>query len=84
MNSKKASKRFPYGYHRVFSISFLTGTVALFAMGIFLVVDFSMSLLKAEHPSIGNKEFFGYQVWLGWIMIVVLFYSSIPAMILGS
>lgn len=83
INSKKPNSRFPYGYHRVFTISFLTGAVALLGMGLFLVFDSSMSLIKAEHPSIGNREFFGYRVWMGWVMILVLLYSSIPAMILG-
>lgn len=83
INSKKANERFPYGYHRVFSIAFLTGAVALFGMGLFLVFDSSMSLIKAEHPSIGNKVFFGHQIWMGWIMILVLLYSSIPAVFLG-
>ncbi|PKD16191.1 hypothetical protein APR41_10415 [Salegentibacter salinarum] len=80
---KKPNKEFPYGYHRVFSISFLTGAVALLGMGIFLVFDSSMSLIKAEHPTIGNKMFFGQQIWMGWIMIAVLLYSALPAMVLG-
>ncbi|QED36639.1 cation diffusion facilitator family transporter [Antarcticibacterium arcticum] len=83
VNKKKPNHKFPYGYHRVFSITFLTGAVALLAMGIFLVYDSSMALIKAEHPTIGNKMFFGYQVWMGWIMILALLYSAIPAMILG-
>lgn len=44
INSKSANKEFPYGYHRVFSISFLAGAVALLGMGLFLVYDSSMSL----------------------------------------
>lgn len=83
INIKKPNDRFPYGYHRVFSISFLTGAVALFAMGAFLVFDSSMALIHAEHPTIGNKEFFGNKVWMGWVMILALIYSSFPAMILG-
>ena len=83
INNKSANHKFPYGYHRVFSISFLVGAVALLAMGLFLVFDSSMALIKAEHPTIGNKVFFGHQIWMGWVMIVVLLYSAIPAMILG-
>ncbi len=52
-------------------------------MEIFLVYDSSMALIKAEHPTIGSKIFFGYQVWMGWVMILALIYSAIPAMILG-
>jgi cation diffusion facilitator family transporter len=80
---KPPNKNFPYGYHRVFSISFLTGAVALLGMGLFLVFDSSMALIKAEHPTIGNKIIFGQRIWMGWIMIAALLYSSIPAMILG-
>lgn len=83
INSKPPNKEFPYGYHRVFSISFLTGAVALLGMGLFLVYDSSLALLKAEHPTIGSKVFFGHKVWMGWVMIVALLYSAIPAMILG-
>ena len=83
INSKKPNKKFPYGYHRVFSISFMAGAVALLGMGLFLVFDSSMSLIKAEHPSIGNKFILGHDIWTGWIMIVVLLYSSVPAMFLG-
>jgi cation diffusion facilitator family transporter len=83
INSKSPNDEFRYGYHRVFSISFLAGAVALLGMGIFLVYDSSMSLIKAEHPTIGSKMFFGQQVWMGWVMMVALLYSSIPAMILG-
>lgn len=83
INSKAPNKKFPYGYHRVFSISFLTGAVALLGMGIFLVYDSSMALIKTDHPTIGSKMFFGYEVWMGWVMILALLYSAIPAMILG-
>ncbi|MGB7843202.1 MAG: cation diffusion facilitator family transporter [Salinimicrobium sp.] len=83
VNSKKPNNEFPYGYHRVFSISFLAGAVALLGMGLFLVFDSSMSLIKAEHPTIGSKVFFGQQVWMGWIMMAALIYSAVPAMILG-
>ncbi|GAB2771452.1 cation diffusion facilitator family transporter [Salinimicrobium soli] len=83
INDKSANQEFPYGYHRVFSISFLAGAVALLGMGLFLVYDSSMSLIKAEHPTIGSKVIFGQQVWMGWVMMIALLYSSIPAMILG-
>lgn len=83
INNKKANQEFPYGYHRVFSISFLAGALALLGMGLFLVYDSSMSLFKAEHPTIGSKMFFGTRVWMGWVMMLALVYSSVPAMILG-
>ncbi len=80
---KKPTAKFQYGYHRLFSIAFLTGSIALFGMGIFLMVDSALALIKGEHPTIGSIFLFGKQVWMGWIMIVVLVYSSLPAMYLG-
>ncbi|CAH8283473.1 cation diffusion facilitator family transporter [Mariniflexile fucanivorans] len=81
--NRPANKKFPYGYHRVFSIAFLTGSLALFGMGMFLIVDSSISLISGERPTIGSTMIFGKQIWLGWFMIIALLYSAIPAMILG-
>ncbi|WP_300435340.1 cation diffusion facilitator family transporter [Christiangramia sp.] len=83
INTKSPNEKFRYGYHRVFTIAFLIGATALLGMGLFLVFDSSMSLFKAEHPTINNKILFGHQIWMGWIMILALLYSSIPAMIIG-
>ncbi len=80
---KKPNLKFPYGYHRVFSIAYLAGAVALFAMGCFLLIDSATSLLKAEHPTIGTIILFGKQTWLGWIMILALIWASLPAVIIG-
>ncbi len=80
---RQPTPKFPYGYHRAFGIAFLAGSLALFAMGGFLVVDSSMALIRAEHPTIGSTEIFGRQIWMGWIMILALLYSAGPAMILG-
>lgn len=37
VRAKPPSERFPYGYHRVVSISFLCAALALFASGLLLV-----------------------------------------------
>ena len=84
INSKPPNKKFPYGYHRVFSIAFLVGAVALLGMGLFLVFDSTMALIKTEHPTIGNMQILGHTVWMGWLMIAVLIYSAGPAMWLGA
>ncbi|OAD90359.1 hypothetical protein A7A78_06420 [Aequorivita soesokkakensis] len=81
--NKKPTRKFQYGFHRVFSIAFLTGSVALFGMGLFLLVDSAITLIKAEHATIGTMVLFGKQIWMGWIMIAALIYSSLPAMYLG-
>ncbi|MEX0720187.1 MAG: cation diffusion facilitator family transporter [Balneolaceae bacterium] len=83
INTKGPNNTFPYGYHRVFSIAFLTGSLALFSMGLFLILDSSMSLLNMEHPTIGIMPLFGYDIWQGWVMIAVLIYSFIPAIYIG-
>ncbi|MDN3724135.1 cation diffusion facilitator family transporter [Aequorivita sp. SDUM287046] len=80
---RPANATFPYGYHRVFSIAFLTGSVALFGMGLYLAVDSLINLIKMEHPTIGSTFIFGHQIWMGWIMIAALIYSGAPAVWLG-
>lgn len=81
--SKKPNSEFPYGYHRIYSIAFLVGSVALLAMGTFILYDSGMALLKAEHPTIPLVSIFGYHIWMGWIMIAALSYSLFPALIIG-
>ncbi|GAA0189220.1 cation transporter [Fulvivirga kasyanovii] len=75
--------RYLYGLHKVFSVAFLLGSFALLGIGLFSFYDSSIALLKREHPTIGNIYIFGYSVWLGWVMILALLWSFIPAMILG-
>jgi cation diffusion facilitator family transporter len=80
---KQPTEEYPYGFHRVYGIAFLTGAVSLFAMGCYLAIDSAISLIKAERPTIGSVYLLGQQVWLGWIMILALVYSSVPAVFLG-
>lgn len=80
---KKPDKNFPYGYHRVVSISFLISAVALTFVGFFLLIDSSFKLIKTEHPTINTIMISGHQVWMGYIMIAVLLYSTVPSIILG-
>ena len=84
VNDRSANENYPYGYHRVFSISFLAGAVAVFGMGVFLIYDSGLALINSHHPTIGFRTVFGYRIWMGWIMIVALLYSAVPAMILGA
>ncbi|HET6527677.1 MAG TPA: cation diffusion facilitator family transporter [Balneolaceae bacterium] len=81
--NKPATRKFLYGYHRVYSIAFLCGSVALFGMGLFLMIDSTIALVKAEHPTIGAITIFGHMIWMGWVMIAALIYSAVPAVILG-
>lgn len=80
---RKPDKNLPYGYHRVAGISFLISAVALTFIGFFLLIDSSFKLLKVEHPTINTMMISGHQVWMGYIMIAVLIYSTVPSIILG-
>ena len=77
------SGRFPLGFIRVTSIAYLMSAVALGGVGIFLIIDSSMALIKAEHPTIGSVELFGTTIWFGWVMIAVLIYSVVLPVIFG-
>jgi len=80
---RPVSEKFPYGFHRAVSIAYLCAALALFSMGGFLLFDAIMKLIAFEHPSIGVVQLFGHQIWLGWLMLLALLYSAIPAAIIG-
>jgi cation diffusion facilitator family transporter len=76
--------RFPYGYHRVTSIAFLTASLALLALGAFILYDSASKLLRFEHPPIDLVKPIGDEpVWLGWLMLLALAYSAVPQVVLG-
>ena len=79
----KPNERFPLGYIRVTSIAYLISAVALGGVGIFLMVDSSIALIRREHPTIGSFELFGVTIWFGWAMIAALVYSVVPPVIFG-
>lgn len=81
---KDPTDEFPYGYRRAGLIGYLAGAVALFAFGIYVLIDSAWTLIAAEHPTIGTFEFHGHRVWLGWAMIAALAYSVIPPFVLGK
>ena len=81
--NKAPSPHFPYGYHRVASLSFFVSAFALLCVGLFLIYDSSLKLIERHHPTVGLKEYFGVDMWLGWWMIIVLFWGAIPPVFLG-
>jgi cation diffusion facilitator family transporter len=83
LSLKEPNDEFPYGYHRAASIAYLCSAVALFAVGGFLLVDSTITLFKAEHPTIGTVVLFGKQVWLGYLMIGAMLWSTFPSLYLG-
>jgi cation diffusion facilitator family transporter len=80
---KPPDDEFPYGYRRAVLVASLAGSVALFGFGLYILGDSVFKLFMAERPNIQTVEIFGQRVWLGWLMIAALVYSSIPPFILG-
>jgi len=81
--TRHPNERFPYGYHRAVSIAYLCASLALTVMGGFLLIDAVLKLVTTEHPSIGTVELFGHHIWLGWLMLLALLWSAVPAIFLG-
>jgi cation diffusion facilitator family transporter len=81
---RPATARFPYGYFRAISVAFLVAASVLSLIGLWLLFDAIMKLLRQEHPSIGTMELFGRQIWAGWPMVAALAYSSIIGFTLGT
>jgi cation diffusion facilitator family transporter len=77
------SPSFPYGYHRVVSVGYLAGSLALLITGVFLTYQASTELIAMHHTTIGAVTLFGRTFWFGWLMIVAILYDAIPATILG-
>jgi cation diffusion facilitator family transporter len=77
------SERFPWGYHRAITVAYVVATVALFALGAYILIDSVAKLLEGTHPPIGMVEIGDWQVWSGWLMIGALLYSGIPPIVLG-
>ena len=80
---KEPSPAFPFGFHRAQSLAFLISATTLSAVGLFLLFESVMTLLKQEHVTIPPVTLFGHTLWMGWLMIAALIYSVIPPLILG-
>lgn len=81
---KPSTREFPYGYHRVATIAYLCGSLALALLGSYLFVDAVVKLLSGERPSIGIISVFGHPVWLGYLMVLALVWSTVPSYFLGK
>ncbi len=80
---KEPTPDHPYGYHRTVATGHLTAAVALLVMGLFLIEDSAMGLLRQEHPQVGTMQLFGNTVWSGWLMIAVMVYTGVGPFILA-
>ncbi|HLL59565.1 MAG TPA: cation diffusion facilitator family transporter [Allosphingosinicella sp.] len=83
LEKKAPTRAFPYGFDRVNSLAFIMSAVALTSMGAYLLFEAVMTLSTQEHPTVGTMRLFGRDIWMGWPMIAVLLWSTIPSMILG-
>jgi cation diffusion facilitator family transporter len=83
LERKDPTDAFPHGFDRVNGVAFVISAVALTLMGLYLLFEAAMTLATAEHPTVGTMRVFGRDVWMGWPMIAVLLWSTIPSMILG-
>lgn len=81
--SGKRSKKFPFGFERVNGLGFFLAAVALAGTGALLLWDAAMTLIKAEHATVGSVRLLGHDIWLGWLMIGAQIYAMIPPMIIG-
>jgi cation diffusion facilitator family transporter len=84
ISGRPPSERYPYGFARAVSAGYLGAAVALLLIGAYLLFDSAGKLIRAEHPTLGGFPVFGHTIWLGWLGIVVLLWSSIPAVFLGK
>jgi cation diffusion facilitator family transporter len=77
------SKRFPFGYFRAISISYLVAACVLTLIGLWLLVDSLSKLAARERPPIGSMVLMGHQFWAGWAMIAALLFSMLIGILLG-
>jgi divalent metal cation (Fe/Co/Zn/Cd) transporter len=77
------TEQMAWGYHRAISVGYLAGSIAIVALGTFVLLDSGHKLIRAEHPTIGMVELFDFQLWQGWLMLAVLVYTGLPVVILG-
>jgi cation diffusion facilitator family transporter len=83
IRTKAANGEFPWGFERSVTVAYLAASVALLVLGAYVFLDSGMKLVKAEHPPIGAIRLFGQEFWLGWLMLVALLWSGVPAVLLG-
>lgn len=83
MIKRPADSHHPYGHHRAIATGHLVAATALLMMGGFLIYNSLSGLLAGEKPPIGIIVLFGQDIWLGWLMIVVIALSGIPPVLLG-
>ncbi len=74
---------YPYGTHRATSIAFLTASLALCGMGLFLLAEAAVKVFSNEKTTVGGFSLFGTVVCGGWPMLAAIVYSAVPSVLLG-
>jgi cation diffusion facilitator family transporter len=77
------TRRFPFGYFRSISISYLVAACSLTLIGLWLLWDALSKLVGQKRPPIGSMVLFGHQLWAGWVMMAALTVSMFIGMLLG-
>ena len=80
---RRPTEQMAWGYHRAISIGYLAGSIAIVALGAFILLDSGHKLIRAEHPAIGLVELWDWHFWQGYLMLAVLVYTGVPPVILG-
>ncbi len=80
---RAATPKYPYGLHSSVSVGYLTASLALLAMGGFLLTEAVIKLASGERTTIGTVEIWGMTLWAGWPMLAALAYTGIPSFVLG-
>jgi cation diffusion facilitator family transporter len=80
---KTPNPRFPWGYHRAVSVAYLWASLAILALGTYILIDSLLKLFGGQHPPIGVIQLFDQEIWAGWFMVAALAWTGIPAVFLG-
>jgi divalent metal cation (Fe/Co/Zn/Cd) transporter len=80
---RRPTPDYPYGFHGAVSIGYLTASIALVAMGTFLLAEALIKMIAVERTTIGGMTIAGYTVWAGWPMLAAILSTVIPSILLG-
>lgn len=83
LERRDRSARFPFGFVRSNGLGFFVSAMALAAVGLLLLGNAVMTLVMAEHATVGSVHLFGRDIWLGWLMLAAQVYALVPPLVIG-